>query len=898
MGGKSKSTTVGYWYELAIHFGLGIGPFDAYLEFRGGDKTAWAGSATHSQSIQINAPNLWGGEKDQGGIVGTLDLMFGEADQQPSARLAAIFGPQQPAWRGMATLGFFGKYGAMNPYPQQASHKIRKIKVGWDGECWYPETAEIDFERGGAMSLGPTSGGWRYHLGIGSPAMAEADYDDSGWDVGASPFASSNVASHPYVAAGGYPAVSGTNWPQNTTIWVRRRFFIPNPYDFQLEIFVDNWATVWMNGQLVLPRAGTGSGASADKFKHQIIVPASVLRAGENVLALKAEDEGSWAYAAFKVMSSGGTSFSMNPAHALYYARTHSNIGRVPAARMNDASYRAAADKLYAEGFGICTSYDPSAESLDEYEQRICRLIGGSVSRSLVDGQYYLDLARGDYVLDALPVITDADILDIKIQPSVPNGAINSVAVKYFDPTRKEAITTPPVQAMSLIDAFGVISQVNEYPEIPEASLALRVAERDVRASTAPTRTMELTLIPDAVHGLRPNMYFRLQSVKRRIADMVCLMGDLQAGTLKSGAVRITATEDIYNLPATSFSEIEPGIDTRPDPTPNAITLQAAFEAPYIELVQRLDRANLDVLPADACYLLAVADQPPGGRSYSLAVAAAGSEFEVSATGDWCPFATVAGDATVTYGPGVTAIPISSIQRGELLVIGAAALWDSEIVRIDDIDIVAGAVVLGRGCADTVAAEHAGGSLLWLYDAAAVSDLVEYTDGEVIDVKLLTNTGSAQLAPDAATAMTVEFAGRQARPYPPAAPRLNGEAWPEEIFETADVSWLHRDRVAQADQLVDQEMASVGPEPGTAYTVRWFLNGTLVNTADGVAGTSASFVPTADGALRVEIEAQRDGLTSWQMQVIDCMYRTSPYSTYIGEGGDTYVDQSGNHYIG
>ena len=144
MGGKSsKSVTVGYWYEIAFHSGLGIGPIDAYLEFRGGDMTAWTGEATHSQTIHINAPKLWGGEKDQGGIVGDVDLMFGEQEQQPNSRLTAIFGTQQPAWRGLATLAFAGRYGAMSPYPQPASHKIRKIKQGWDGECWYPGKAAI-----------------------------------------------------------------------------------------------------------------------------------------------------------------------------------------------------------------------------------------------------------------------------------------------------------------------------------------------------------------------------------------------------------------------------------------------------------------------------------------------------------------------------------------------------------------------------------------------------------------------------------------------------------------------------------------------------------------------------------------------------------------------------------
>ncbi len=985
MGGKSKGTTVGYWYELAIHFGLGIGPFDEYLEFRGGDKTAWSGSATHSQSITINAPNLWGGEKDQGGIVGTLDLMFGEADQQPNARLAAIFGPQQPAWRGLATAVFAGKYGAMNPYPHQASHKINKIKQGWDSGCWYPEKAVVSIQSADVRAPIPGTWPWAvrdvdYFVIGASQEVGGAFVGSQGWwhgyidsfritagvartaqisypipvgpfgDATTDPYydrvklllrmngadgstAFTDDVGHPVSAMGGARlSTAQAKWGSSSAYFDGIDSWLKVAMGADVDLGAGPWtmeAWVWLetpdSNPTVYSRAIFGFG------------PLSV-RADDTVWWCRGD---SWYFTQFDLgelsqpsviqnttpfMETGKWTFvsicfdgarywlhadgqlltlapqealqTCNPTHALYYARTHSGIGRVPVARMNDASYRAAADKLHAEGFGICTSYDPSSESLDEYEQRICRLIGGSVSRSLVDGQYYLDLARGDYVLDELPIITDDDILDIRLQPSVPNGAINSVQVKYFDPQRKESITTPPVQALSLIDAFGVISQINDYPEIPAGPLALRVAERDVRASTAPTRTMELTLIPDAVQGIRPNQYFRLQSVKRRIADMVCLMGDRQAGTLKSGAVRITATQDIYSLPSTSFGEIEPGVDTRPDPTPNPITLQAAFEAPYIELVQRLDRANLDVLPSDAGYLLAVADQPPGGQSYSLAVAAAGGGFESSATGDWCPLATVAGDATDIYSRAATSIPISAIRRGELLVIGAAALWDTEIVRIDAIDIVAGAVVLGRGCADTVAAEHAGGSLLWLYDAAAVSDLVEYTDGEVVDVKLLTNTGSAQLAPSAAVAMTVEFAGRQARPYPPAAPRLNCEAWPKESFETADVSWLHRDRVAQADQLVDQQMASIGPEPGTTYTVRWFLNGVLVNTAAGVAGTSASFVPTADGALRVEIEAERDGLTSWQMQVIECVYRTSHYSTYTDQDGDIYVDQDGNHYIG
>jgi hypothetical protein len=102
--GKSSKPIIGYWYRIAYQHGLTIGPIDAFLEFRGGEKTAWQGQLTASGTISVNAPNLWGGEKDQGGIVGNLAVMFGEPTQLPNAYLTSVFGNQTTAWRGFATV--------------------------------------------------------------------------------------------------------------------------------------------------------------------------------------------------------------------------------------------------------------------------------------------------------------------------------------------------------------------------------------------------------------------------------------------------------------------------------------------------------------------------------------------------------------------------------------------------------------------------------------------------------------------------------------------------------------------------------------------------------------------------------------------------------------------------
>ncbi|HZF96962.1 MAG TPA: vWA domain-containing protein, partial [Pseudoxanthomonas sp.] len=868
MGGKSgKSATVGYWYLVAYHAGLGVGPMDAFVEFRGGDKTAWNGELTSSGTITINAPNLWGGEKDQGGIVGDVDVMFGEATQQPNAYLLANLGPQVPAWRGLSTLVFKGgKYGAMNPYPQKASYKIRKIKKGWDNDvCWYPEKAAIPMGTPKSVALFfaiDLSGSMDTVAGNGQTRLTNMKNAlNSVLDQVGEAVATGTVIDLMIVGFGEKPNGRISTLERGVTAagitnlknWVSAR--------------VSQYGTYFTAGVMDMPAFYNGAPPTAQRLAFFLtdgepnvsdgsMTALQIAQEAGNIINSVASvssyavniDLGNTTYTAYvdntpgdaiPVVASGDPSAivgiiraaifggvtAMNPAHVLYYARTTGDIGREPVANMNDASWRAAANQLYAEGFGICTSYDPVSESLEEFEQRISRLIGGSVSRSLVDGQWYLDLARNNYVLAELPVLTDDDILEFSEQPSTLDGAINSLSVKYFDPERKETIVMAPVQALGLINAFGTIHQTNEYLEIPAGTLAGRVAERDLRATVTPTRAFELTTTRKP-YAWRPNQYFRLQLPKRGIADMVCILGEKSSGTLRSGAIKLKATQDIYSLPSTTFVEVEPGVDTRPSQTPVAITFQRAFEAPYIEVVQSLSRADLAALPSDVGYLVAVAADPALSRDFTVKVSPDAVTYTEVGNGEWCPTAVVINQATST----ATNFTLASRKSLDRVTVGSAVLWDNEICRVDALDNAAGTIVLGRGCADTVPTPHAAGSRLWFYDAAVAASVTEYTAAETISVKLLTNTGSKQLAESAATAMSVDFDQRLFRPYPPHQLKVNNSSAPVEVSGAFNVTWVHRDRVLQADQLVDTTMASIGPEPGTSYDleVRGSVSGELI----------------------------------------------------------------------
>ncbi len=83
--------------------------------------------------------------------------------------------------------------------------------------------------------------------------------------------------------------------------------------------------------------------------------------------------------------------------------------------------------------------------------------------------------------------------------------------------------------------------------------------------------------------------------------------------------------------------------------------------------------------------------------------------------------------------------------------------------------------------------------------------------------------------------------------------------------------WAHRDRLLQADRLIEHDAGSIGPEPGTTTTVRIYhaLSNTLLHTTENLAGTSTVYDLDLvnDATIRVEVESRRGALASRQKHV-------------------------------
>lgn len=220
--------------------------------------------------------------------------------------------------------------------------------------------------------------------------------------------------------------------------------------------------------------------------------------------------------------------------------------------------------------------------------------------------------------------------------------------------------------------------------------------------------------------------------------------------------------------------------------------------------------------------------------------------------------------------PGATVATLTAGIDLDDVTVGMAALLDEEIVRIDAINLTTGVVTLGRGCADTVDARHDPGARLWFYEGNLGEEGVEYSPGVTVQARLLTNTSLGQLDPALAGTDSIALAGRQGRPYPPGQLKICGVSYPDNVTGSVTAAWAHRDRLNQADQLIDASFGSIGPEAGTTYSVRLYSGTTLLHTYTGIVGAGWEY-PAADEVsdgylqdLRIELESLRGGLTSWQ----------------------------------
>ena len=856
MGGKSKKTTIGYKYYMGLFMGLCRGPVDAIRQIRVGDKTAWTGHATTNSSITINKPDLFGGEEQEGGIDGTLQIMLGAADQPRNDSLAAMLGGLVSAFRGVTTTFFDGLVCAMSPYPKEWSYLVQKTKAGWHkNECWYPAKCEIVLLGGEVQMLGS---GWEYcieHFTEPNTVWNNFNVPTTGWNQGGEmPFDTNGMAGGPY-------------WtPARSNIWLRRKMQV-KALGVTLNIGADNGCVVWVDGVQVGSSNPTNANIPSNEnnpvsYEFWTVGTVDVL-----VKAYAEINSSNEAGNIVNVSFTGGMLVAMNPAHILRRLYTDPGIGRGLNAglRLDEESWTAAADTFFNEGLGLCMKWSRSG-SVASFAGEVINHAGAAVYTSRKTGKIVLKAIRGDYAVNDLPLFTpDTGLLGFDDDvASAQTSGINEIVVNWTNVLEKTDAAVREKNLGAIMAAGGVaITESVDYPGIPTESLARRIARRDLKAKSGFIKRLTVRLDRRG-RNIMPGHVFRISDPTRGIENMVLRAGRVEFGTITDGTITVTALQDVFGLPSTVYRVPEENGYVPPDTTPRIPPIQGVMEAPYRELVQALSAADLAALPADAGFLTAMAVRPAGlADSFQLVTRVGSADYTAAVDrGMWCPGGRLAAD----IGPMDLSVVLVEAVDLSLLTTGTAALIGDEIVRIDGVDLTTATLTIARGCVDTVPAPHAAGTAMLCYDTWGADDQAEYIHGVTVSAKLLTRTGAGSLSEGVAPEKVATFSSRAARPYPPAMVQVNGSSVaPPLVSNEFSLSWHHRDRALQADQLVDASMGSVGPEPGTTYTARVHLNGELVETVSNIEGdTLESYSYGGDGLMRIDVAAVRNGLQSWQ----------------------------------
>lgn len=561
---------------------------------------------------------------------------------------------------------------------------------------------------------------------------------------------------------------------------------------------------------------------------------------------------------------------AMNPAHIIYECFTNRKWGHgMPAANLDLASFATAADTFYNEGLGLCMVWQQQ-ELIDEFIQKIINHAGAAVGEDPKTGLYRLKAMRADYTLGALPVFSFANGNLVSIEQcdrASITEAKNEITVRFNNQkTGKGSSVT--VHNLAVVQPNGApSSQTITYPGLPTVEIATRVALRDMKAFTSGIARIRI-IVDRSAYGLLPGDVIAFSDPDDGIELMPVRLAAVDYGSLAKGEITLEGVQDVFGLGLTSYIAAQPVAWVEPSRDPVASTNILAFEMPYRDLVRQLTYTTAQDLDPNAGYLATVALRAPGSNlGYELHTRTGANDYAIAQGGEWTPSGTLS--ATIT--PTTTSITVNASVDLDQVGTGQAAFIDNEMVRIETYNPATGAVTIARGCGDTVPAPHSSGARVWFYETFESMDPIEWATSEVVDAKVRTLTqttiGSIASSPGASVTMSQ----RAYRPYPPGLFRINTNAYPATVPVGSDivVSWAHRDRLAQQEQVVDTLASSIGPEAGTTYTMEVSNATTLavLSTVTGISGTTSTILLATLGAatnIRIRLWAVRGGLASRQ----------------------------------
>lgn len=312
---------------------------------------------------------------------------------------------------------------------------------------------------------------------------------------------------------------------------------------------------------------------------------------------------------------------AMNPALIIYECLTNKQWGRgLSADAIDDTSFAASAQTLWSEGFGLCIKWSRK-DTIRNFISSVLDHVAATLYTDRSTGKITLKLIRDDYTVSTLPLFTpETGLLDVSSNDVVsPNEQVNVIQVKYRHAVTNEARIVRSDSLGGVIGKYGVVNaSTRDYPGIPTASLALRVAERDLRISATSLRRYSFRLDRRG-YAVYPGQAIRIAHPSMNIPETVVRVGKIE-DNFGDGNIKVTAVQDVFGLPSESFGGSVGSTWTPPDTAP-CVPFNRTFEVPYFLVARYTTASEFAFVDATSAGIGVVADKgKPLNGAYDIAV--------------------------------------------------------------------------------------------------------------------------------------------------------------------------------------------------------------------------------------------------------------------------------------
>lgn len=900
--GKSSKQTVGYKYFAGLQVALG-NCIEQILNINP-DNRGWIFTTLAEKmqlkagdtSMRVNKPNLFGGDKQEGGWVGYIDIHTGrESGLRQNEYLAAQDSELVSSFPYLSYVVFKGytidkgfQLVSMSGMLKEVLYWVKRIYVKDDGsEQWFSQRAEVPEVieyYGSGSGIVPGAFSLSRHIEERYKGLPPTIVDDY-----LAQYNNGIVTGTGYIAvniSGFEDSESDAAGPHETSYYfdssdlagllvVKYKVStVSESYEYSWDsstvvlsdIFLEQTEQKGEDGELVTTRHYE---AIVDVFASQRIgqrikVTGGLRKNGGDYRILGMVDsqfEPMTMHSDFKTYTG-----DMNPIHKIREIITDPTAMNKPESMINEDSFKKAANRIWDEELGVSGAFTEKSckEAIDELLYHI--EAGARLNRQT--GQYEIVLFRDDLLdLDNAQSFDKSNIKSFNLDVANIDDVINSVNVNFYD---RENITD---SSFSLDEIGSIMSSeldatTLDFPYFMRRKNAELVGNWKLKQLSTPTRKGTFTTGKYEARKINKYDVVKLTWANQHMNELPVRIMKIGLGDGRDNTVTLDWVEVIpYSSIAFPKINVDPPTSVVLPPQPNQ---SIVFEMPYFEAVQRFGQTQVDTELAnnpDLGYLVVATKKPQGNSINALLYTNDGSGYQQTSIVDYCPVAIL--DQPVSYLS--TSFAVKNVANISQVEVGTLILCEEELMVYQGYDSETKVITVKRAALDTHPRPHSQDAVFYFYDAFNAFDSEQYVLGEMIQARVLTTTPSGIQDMADAPLLALEINARTIRPYPPANIKLNDAYFPQSIVVSNDVvvTWVDRNRIQQTGgSILGWTDGGVAKETGVTYSIELSSEGVVLGSETGISGSTYTFDSSlliSNKPHKLRLWSLRDGYESYQI---------------------------------